>query len=246
MIPWISAGDPFPPVESASKHRNGLLAASEVLDVEQLVRAYAQGIFPWYSDGEPVLWWSPDPRMVLRVDDFRIGRSLAKRLRQAKRGDRVAVTLDTAFDDVMRQCAAPRNSDSGTWITGAIRSAYGELHRLGLAHSVETWFEGRLVGGLYFVSLGSMIFGESMFTRMPDASKIALSALVNVLRAEGAPMIDCQQDTRHLASLGARTISRHEFVGHVERATRQPPIPWARYARQPLRSLLDLPSSRSA
>ena len=242
MIPWIHPGHPFPPVASALKHPNGLLAASEHLDDDQLVAAYSSGIFPWYSDGEPVLWWSPDPRMVLHVDDFRVSRSFAKTLRRAGRDERIVVRLDTAFGEVVSACAGPRRNETGTWITDAVRSAYGKLHRRGLAHSVETWIGGRLAGGLYFVSLGKMAFGESMFTRSPDASKIALAALVKVLRREGVPMIDCQQDTKHLASLGARTISRLEFVEHVEWASRQPPVPWSRVARQPLSLLDDVPS----
>jgi leucyl/phenylalanyl-tRNA--protein transferase len=227
MIPWLRAGQPFPEVSSALRAPNGLLAASPDLAVERLLTAYSHGIFPWYSEGEPVLWWSPDPRMVLFCAEFRASRSLRKILRRSI-GDRtVEVWVDRSFGQVMRACAAPRSDDVGTWITHDVMLAYGELHARGLAHSVETWVDGELVGGLYGVSLGRMFYGESMFARRADASKIALAALVQILLREGVPMIDCQQNTRHLASLGGREISRHEFTAHVRHAVRQPPIDWA-------------------
>lgn len=239
MIPWLEPGDPFPPVDAALTRPNGLLAASADLTAERLLIAYRQGIFPWYSQGEPVLWWSPDPRMVLFTGEFRIARSLRKRLRAAARGALGELRVDGAFEAVMRACAAPRPGQDGTWITEPMVRAYAELHRRGLAHSVELWRDGRLEGGLYGVSIGRMFYGESMFTRSPDASKIALAALVRILLWERVAMIDCQQNTKHLASLGAREIARADFVAHVQRATRQPPPDWSRYARGTVNGLLD-------
>lgn len=215
MIPWLSAGQPFPGVATALRAPNGLLAASSELTVEQLVAAYRQGIFPWYAEGEPVLWWSPDPRMVLYCDEFRVSRSLGKALRRAATGTDIEVTVDRDFDGVMQACAAPRSAEVGTWITQQVKDTYGALHLRGLAHSVETRVDGRLVGGLYGVSIGRMFFGESMFSRASDASKIALAALVAFCRAHGIALIDCQQNTRHLASLGAREIARADFERHL-------------------------------
>jgi len=229
MIPWLAAGQSFPNVDSALRAPNGLLAASAGITVEQLIDAYSQGIFPWYSEGEPVLWWCPDPRMVLICSELRVSRSMQRTLRQSASDPGVEVCIDRSFDEVMAACSEPRSGEAGTWITPEILRAYGELHRRGLAHSVETWIDGRLVGGLYGVGLGRMFFGESMFARATDASKIALAALVRVLLREGVPMIDCQQNTRPLASLGGREIARHEFTAHVRRAVRQPPIHWAGY-----------------
>ncbi|HQR22200.1 MAG TPA: leucyl/phenylalanyl-tRNA--protein transferase [Burkholderiaceae bacterium] len=231
MIPWLAAGQPFPDVERALRAPNGLLAASTELTVERLIEAYKRGIFPWYSEGEPVLWWSPDPRMVLRCAEFRVSRSLQKVLRRSAADPDIEVCVDRAFGEVMRACAAPRSDDVGTWITPEVLDAYGKLHARGLAHSVETWIDGELAGGLYGVSLGRMFYGESMFARAPNASKIALAALVQLLHREGVAMIDCQQNTRHLASLGGREIARHEFLVHVRHAVGQPPIPWNDYRR---------------
>jgi leucyl/phenylalanyl-tRNA---protein transferase len=208
MIPWLRSSDPFPPVERALEEPNGLLAAGADLSVARLITAYERGIFPWYSDGQPVLWWSPDPRMVLFPDKLRIPRSLRKRL--ARRD--YEVTADTAFEEVIRGCAAPRRDHDGTWITDGMLAAYVRLHRTGYAHSVETWIGGRLAGGLYGVALGRMYYGESMFTRVPDASKIALVHLVRQLERLGFGMIDCQMATAHLARFGAREIPRAVFV----------------------------------
>jgi leucyl/phenylalanyl-tRNA---protein transferase len=208
MIPWLRSADPFPPVERALEEPNGLLAAGADLSVERLIRAYERGIFPWYSDGQPILWWSPDPRMVLFPDQLKIPRSLKKRL--ARRD--YEVTADTAFEEVIRGCAAPRRDHDGTWITADMLAAYVRLHRAGYAHSVETWIGGRLAGGLYGVALGRMYYGESMFTRVPDASKIALVHLVRQLERLGFGMIDCQMATAHLARFGAREIPRAGFV----------------------------------
>jgi leucyl/phenylalanyl-tRNA--protein transferase len=208
MIPWLRPGDPFPPVERALEEPNGLLAAGGDLSMPRLLEAYEKGIFPWYNDGQPVLWWSPDPRMVLIPGELRIPRSLKKRI--ARRD--YEVTADTAFEEVMRGCAGPRPGQDGTWITGEMIDAYTRLHRAGHAHSVETWIGGRLAGGLYGVALGRMFYGESMFTRSPDASKIALAHLVRQLGRWGCGMIDCQMATTHLARFGAREIPRTAFM----------------------------------
>jgi len=238
MIPWLRPGAPFPPVATALRSPNGLLCATAEVTQQRLVDAYRLGIFPWYSAGEPVLWWSPDPRMVLRPEEFHVSRSLRKALRKAAGGQRVALRIDTAFERVMRECAAARPGQEGTWITEAIVEAYCALHRRALAHSFEVWDGAELVGGLYGVSLGRMFFGESMFARATDASKIALAALVGVLRAEAVPLIDCQQSSPHLASLGAREIPRSEFVMHVAQAAQAPAIDWKHYSGEPLHRIL--------
>ncbi|MFF7396456.1 leucyl/phenylalanyl-tRNA--protein transferase [Achromobacter sp. NPDC008082] len=232
-LPWLAVDTPFPPAEFALTEPDGLLAAGADLSPERLIQAYSNGIFPWYSEGEPVLWWSPDPRMVLAIDDFSPSHSLRKLLRQIASQEymaspRVQVRVDTVFPQVMAQCAAPRDGQPGTWITSAMQQAYADWHRAGYVHSIETWIDGELAGGLYGISLGRMFFGESMFTRVPNASKIALAYLVRYLATQGVERIDCQQQTRHLASLGARPISRSRFLQHVRHATSQPPIPWAR------------------
>jgi leucyl/phenylalanyl-tRNA--protein transferase len=207
MIQWLEEDDDFPPPEQALTEPNGLLAASAGLTVTRLLDAYRRGIFPWYSSGQPVLWWSPDPRMVLFPAEFRMPRSLAKRLRRRD----YEIRVDTAFETVMRGCAAPRGDAAGTWITEEMIGAYCALHRLGHAHSVETWIGGRLAGGLYGVAIGRMFYGESMFTREADASKIALVHLVRRLTRHGFGMIDCQMNTAHLARFGAREIPRTDF-----------------------------------
>ncbi|MGB2818602.1 MAG: leucyl/phenylalanyl-tRNA--protein transferase [Burkholderiaceae bacterium] len=238
MIPWLAAGQPFPPVRAALAHPNGLLAASRSLSVDRLLDAYKHGIFPWYSAGEPVLWWSPDPRMVLFTDEFRVSRSFGKTLRRVARGGTVELRANSAFEAVMRACAAPRGAEAGTWITAEMIAAYTELHRLGVAVSIETWSNGELVGGLYGLSLGRMFYGESMFARSTDASKIALAALVRLLLGEKVRVIDCQQNTRHLASLGAREIGRADFLAHVKTAVECAPIDWQAYMHRPLNALL--------
>jgi len=208
MIPWLQAGDPFPAVARALEEPNGLLAAGADLSVPRLVQAYENGIFPWYSEGQPVLWWSPDPRMVLFPPELKIPRSLRKRLAR----DDYEVRADTAFDEVIRACAAPRPGQDGTWITEEVAAAYARLHRAGHAHSVETWIDGELAGGLYGVALGRMYYGESMFALRPDASKIALVHLVRQLERWDCGMIDCQMKTAHLARFGAREIPRTAFM----------------------------------
>jgi leucyl/phenylalanyl-tRNA--protein transferase len=238
MIPWLEATDPLPPVESALKVPNGLLAASEHLDVERLIAAYRRGIFPWYGATDPVLWWAPDPRMVLMTDAFKVARSLRKKLRRAARDSTIAIRVDGAFERVMRACAEPRPGQESTWIGRHMIAAYVELHRRGFAHSVEIWREHRLVGGLYGVSLGHFFFGESMFSREADASKIALAALVQLLREQQVRVIDCQQNTRHLASLGAHEISRAEFCSMLHREIAEAALPWKRYSEAARNDLL--------
>jgi leucyl/phenylalanyl-tRNA--protein transferase len=219
VIPLLGPRTPFPPIEAALEEPNGLLAASRDLVPARLVDAYRHGIFPWYSEGEPVLWWSPDPRNVLFVDEARISRSLKRTVRQA----RFEIRVDSAFREVMTSCARiVRRGQRGTWITRAMIAAYGALHDRGLAHSVESWRDGRLVGGLYGVALGRMFFGESMFAEETDASKVALVALVALLRARGFPLVDCQQETRHLASFGARPIPRREFAERLAALVNSP------------------------
>ena len=228
MIHWLTAGGHFPPTSDAwgpDSDAPGLLAAGGTLEPEQLAQAYRRGIFPWYSEGQPPLWWSPDPRMVLHPAEFRLSRSLRKTLQQGLRSGRLSMRVDTAFDRVIAACAqAPREGQQGTWILPEMQSAYRRWHRAGQVHSFETWIDGALVGGLYGVGLGRMFFGESMFATRTDASKIALAALVAFCRAHGIAMIDCQQNTRHLASMGAREISRAAFEDHVVRAAAAAPI----------------------
>ncbi len=223
MIPWLHSGV-FPPVDTALDDPNGLLAAGGDLSPERLLCAYRQGIFPWYSSGQPILWWSPDPRMVLFVAEFSAPRSLRKLVAQR----RFDIRVDSAFRDVIEACAEPRTDDGGTWITPAMVDAYSELHRLGHAHSVEAWQEGVLVGGLYGVSIGHMFYGESMFTRQANASKAALVHLIELLGRRAMPMIDCQQETAHLARFGARPIPRREFADRVARLVNsaQPAESW--------------------
>jgi leucyl/phenylalanyl-tRNA--protein transferase len=225
VLRFLSPEEPFPPVERALKHPNGLLCAGADLSIERLLAAYRRGIFPWYSDDEPILWWSPDPRMVLFTDELKVSRSLAKSIRNKG----YEVRVDTAFDEVIEGCAAPRRGASGTWLGPEMRRAYRRLHRAGHAHSFETWRDGRLVGGLYGVAIGRMFYGESMFTRAPDASKVALVALARTLRARGFPMIDCQQRTPLLAALGAREIPRAEFLRRLAALVNypEPPGKWS-------------------
>jgi leucyl/phenylalanyl-tRNA---protein transferase len=208
MIGWLNPGDPFPPAETALEDPNGLLCAGLELTPQLVLAAYERGIFPWYSEGQPVLWWSPNPRMVLRPQDFRLHRSLRKTLRHA----RYEIRVDTNFEAVMRACAEPRPEQGGTWISRAIISTYSALHEAGYAHSVETWMDGELAGGLYGIALGRVFFGESMFLRRTDASKIAFAHLILQLRRWGFDLVDCQQETEHLASLGAAPVSRRVFL----------------------------------
>ncbi len=218
-VPWLAAGEAFPPVGSAWTHQDpapGLLAAGATLDVPTLIQAYSLGIFPWFSLGQPVLWWSPDPRMVLHTQNFRLHRSLRKSLNHFQAAPDCEIRFDSAFEHVINACSCkPRVGQAGTWIVPDMVQAYSALHRAGHAHSVETWVGGELVGGLYCVNLGRMVFGESMFAHQTDASKIALAALVAFCRARHIAMIDCQQNTQHLSSLGAAEIKRTDFVNHL-------------------------------
>jgi leucyl/phenylalanyl-tRNA---protein transferase len=215
VVPWLEDDHRLPPTHLAlgpGSEAPGLLAASQHLSVARLEEAYGQGVFPWYSPGQPVLWWAPDPRMVLPVAEFRLSHSLRKALRRFLRTPGCELRFDSAFEAVISACAGtPREGQDGTWITAELAAAYVHWHRLGRVHSIETWMEGRLVGALYCVNLGRMVFGESMFSHRSDASKFALAGLVAFCRAHGLPLIDCQQNTRHLASLGAREISRPAF-----------------------------------
>jgi len=224
LIPWLEAADPFPPVTDALKRPNGLLAAGGDLGLERLLDAYRHGIFPWYAEGEPILWWSPDPRMVLVPAELKVSRSLDKTLRNRD----FEVRFDSAFRAVMQACAEPREGQAGTWITAEMIEAYCRLHEAGWAHSVETWIDGTLAGGLYGVAIGRMFYGESMFTRVRDGSKVALVHLVQQLHRTQYRLIDCQMATSHLASLGAREIPRREFVRRVTELVHYdvPPGPW--------------------
>jgi len=216
-LPWLHPEGPpdaFPSPETALDDPPGLLAAGGDLSPARLEAAYRRGIFPWFSDGDPILWWSPDPREVLFPEEFRRTRSLAKR----ERNGGFEVRYDTAFVEVIDACAGPRDGENGTWITPEMREAYLELHRRGIAHSIETWREGRLVGGFYGLWLGDVFFGESMFSREPDASKVALSALVHRSTELGLQLIDCQMPSRHLSTLGSRPIPRAEFLRLIDSA----------------------------
>ena len=224
VIPFLSSDDPFPPVESALRAPNGLLAAGGDLSPERLLAAYREGVFPWFGEEDPILWWSPDPRMVLYAREVHVSRSLNKVLK----ANRFRVTLDTAFPAVVRACAEERRDHEGTWITPAMEDAYVHLAELGHAHSVEAWQDDALVGGLYGVAVGKMFFGESMFTRARDASKVALVSLARQLERWEMPLIDCQMSTSHLASLGARDIPRADFVDEVRYLVQQTAVavPW--------------------
>ncbi|MCK9507154.1 MAG: leucyl/phenylalanyl-tRNA--protein transferase [Pigmentiphaga sp.] len=223
---WLMPGEPFPPLDQAMTEPDGLLAISLDLSTARLEAAYRQGVFPWYSEGQPVLWWSPDPRMVLFPDAFRISTSLAKTLRKVARDPAFVLRMDTAFARVMRDCSAPRPTQAGTWITPTMQGVYGAWHEEGRAHSVELWHHEQLVAGLYGVSLGAVFFGESMFTRIRDGSKIVLAYLVAFLKRHGVKLIDCQQQTPHLASLGAAAISRQRFEAHLLEWQQDPAPPW--------------------
>ena len=230
-LAWLEPGDPFPPVSmawDASSPAPGLLAAGAQIDGVQLEQAYRRGIFPWYSPGQPVLWWSPDPRMVLQPRAFRFHRSIRQSLRHWLARPGVALVFDRDFAQVMARCASqPRTGQNGSWIVPDIVAAYTELHRRGLAHSAELWQDGELLAGLYFVALGRAVFGESMFTSVRDGSKMALCLLVSVARHHGIGMIDCQQNTRHLASLGAAEMPRAQFIAHLQQAQDLPAVDWA-------------------
>ena len=228
MLAWIDDDTPLPATRAAmgaDDDAPGLLAAGGRVTVARLEEAYRKGVFPWFGAGQPVLWWSPDPRMVLPVAEFRLSRTMRKTLRRFARTPECVIQVDSAFADVISACAhQPRPGQDGTWILPNIAQAYLEWHRQGRVHSVETWVDGALVGGLYGVAIGRMFFGESMFSRQPDASKIALAALVALCRRHGITLIDCQQNTGHLASMGAREITRAAFELHLARVLQAPDI----------------------
>jgi leucyl/phenylalanyl-tRNA---protein transferase len=230
-LPWLQPGQAFPSVEQAWRERDpvaGLLAGGADLSVATLRSAYSQGIFPWFSAGQPILWWSPNPRMVLQVADFRLHRSLRKTLASFLSSAGGEIRVDHDFAAVIHACAnAPREGQSGTWILPDMQAAYIALHQAGLAHSIETWADGQLVGGLYCTAIGHAVFGESMFARQTNASKIALAALVALCRSQDVSLIDCQQNTPHLASLGAREMPRVAFCAQVAQAANKPPLHWS-------------------
>lgn len=243
MIPWLpddSDSAPFPSTRLAlgpDSEAPGLLCAGGQLSVARLRMAYRLGIFPWYSQGQPVLWWSTDPRMVLQVAQFKLHRSLKKTLRRFLATPGNEVRIDSAFADVIDHCShVPREGQDGTWIVPEVKAAYVALHHAGSAHSFEAWVDGELVGGLYGVCVGRMFYGESMFARRTDASKIALAALVAFCLAHGISWIDCQMETAHLASLGAQPVPRAQFEAHLSRVVDLPapkdwfydPSSWAR------------------
>ena len=230
-ITWIDEGDPLPPAHSAcldeASGLKGLVAAGGGLSVQRLVEAYSQGMFPWFSEGQPILWWSPSPRMMLEVENFKMHRSLRKTLQKFVHTPTASITFDTAFDRVILHCSEfKRQGQKGTWIVQDMVLAYQALHRAGFAHSVETWMDGELVGGLYCVSIGKAVFGESMFALQTDASKIALSALVAFAKQHHIRWIDCQQNTKHLASLGAQEIPQADFLQAVSTAVTQTAPAW--------------------
>ncbi len=229
MVPWLRhAADPLPDTRHAlpaGSDAPGLLAAGGELTPQRLAEAYSKGVFPWYSGDQPVLWWSPDPRMVLIVGEFKLSRSLRKTVRRFVNTSGCEVRIDSAFERVIGACATtPRDGQDGTWIVPEMVDAYTAWHALGKVHSVETWIDGELAGGLYGVNLGTMFYGESMFSHRTDASKIALAALVCFCREHGVAMIDCQQRTGHLASLGGRELPRSEFERRFAPGVKEPPI----------------------
>jgi leucyl/phenylalanyl-tRNA--protein transferase len=231
MIDWIHGDSPFPDTSRAlgpDTDAPGLLAAGGELTVERLRMAYRHGIFPWFGVGQPVMWWSTSPRMVLPVAEFKLSRSLRKTIGKFRRTLDTEIAIDRSFDRVIQACATtPRDGQDGTWIVQPMQDAYKHWHAQGQVHSFETWMDGELVGGLYGVNLGRMFFGESMFAHRTDASKIALAALVSFCRANGIDVIDCQQQTGHLASVGARPWSRTEFEHHLARVVDAPaPEEW--------------------
>ena len=229
-LPWLASDTPFPPVDQAwgsNSDAPGLLAMGADLEPTTLRRAYSNGIFPWFSEGQPILWWSPNPRMVLRVAQFRLHRSLRKTLIRFISDSRCEIRIDSAFAQVIESCAStPRKAVNGTWIVPTMVRAYNRLHIEGSAHSVETWVNDELVGGLYCINLGKAVFGESMFSYTTDASKIALAALIAWCHANAIDMIDCQQNTSHLASLGAAEMPREVFITQIQAAQAMPCAIW--------------------
>ena len=234
QLPWLEPHAPFPAPTLAWGEGDpapGLLAAGGALDVASLCAAYAQGTFPWYGPGQPILWWAPDPRMVLPVAEFRLRRSLRKKLQAFRRqAAHCEIRIDSHFGPVINACAnSPRAGQAGTWILPTMVQAYCELHAAGYAHSVETWIDGELAGGLYGVNVGRMFFGESMFSTQTDASKMAFYALMLLGRENRLPWVDCQLVNDHLLSLGACTLSRHAYLNSLQDVIKHPPIDWKKY-----------------
>lgn len=229
-IPYIETNQAFPLVShawGANSPAPGLLCVGSALSADMLSQAYQQGIFPWFSEGQPVLWWSPDPRMVLEVNKFTLKASLRKVLKRFAKDSRCEIRIDSAFEQVITACASQsRAGQSGTWILPSMVQAYCELHASGQAHSVETWVDGELAGGLYCVAIGKAVFGESMFYWRSNASKIALSALVAMGRSQGLVQIDCQQNTAHLASMGAHNVPRDQFLQVMKTQLKEPALNW--------------------
>jgi len=231
-IPWLKPGASFPPSSQALENPPGLLAAGGDLSIATLRKAYQQGIFPWFNASDPILWWSPAPRMILKPADFHISHSLKKRLKQiathqARGNFDTVIKVDTAFAQVLQACAStPRDGQSGTWINAAMQQAYQAWHACAEVHSIETWQQGELTGGLYGVSLGCMFFGESMFSHRTDASKLALAHLIYFLNRQGVTMIDCQMHTEHLQSLGAHLVPRKQFLLQLEQAVALDNLGW--------------------
>lgn len=231
-VMWLSPDDPpdrFPPISAALHEPDGLLAAGGDLSTERLLFAYRSGIFPWYDEGQPLLWWSPDPRCVFMPGDFHISRRLQRELRRST----AEIRFNTAFSDVIRACAEPRRSEQGTWITPDMVKAYEGLHKGGWAHSIEVWQSGELKGGLYGIAIGKAFFGESMFSLMPNASKLALLYLAAQLDAGNLELLDCQVVSSHLLSLGARIVPRSEFLHSLKNAC-NPVVPFAHNPEAPI------------
>ncbi len=230
-LTWVDSQSPLPSVNAAwgqDSDAPGLLAAGADLGVERLLEAYSNGIFPWFNPDQPVLWWSPDPRMVLQTAQFKLHRSLRKTLSRYAAHPQFELCFDKAFDQVIEACAqSPREGQNGTWIVPQMVDAYKELHQAGYAHSAETWLDGQLVGGLYFVCIGQAVFGESMFSTINDGSKMALAALVNVCQQQGIVAIDCQQKTSHLALMGAKEMAREDFLNLIRPALDLKGLDWS-------------------
>lgn len=242
---WINPGDPLPDTSLAltpEDGANGLLAAGADLSPQRLIEAYSKGVFPWFSKGEPVLWWTPAPRMVLMVGEFKVSKSFRKEIRKALESPTLEITRDLDFRETMQSCAKPRASGNGTWISEPMITAYHGLHKTGHAHSVQVTHDGQCIGGLYCVSIGKMVFGESMFSRSPGASKLALACLVGWLLRQGGVVIDCQQRTDHLASLGGKEIERPVFEDYVKTLGTLEGLPWGQDppSKQDLNILLRL------
>lgn len=220
LLDATDPADPFPDPADAERDPDGLLAVGGDLSPERLLNAYRRGIFPWFGEQDPILWWSPDPRMVMFPDKLKISRSLGKTMRK----DKLKISFDQAFSRVIRACAEPRKDEPGTWISGEMIQAYEQLHERGIAHSAETWHGDELVGGLYGIALGRVFFGESMFSRVSDASKVAFVSLVKRLQRAGYELIDCQVYTQHLESLGAELIPRSAFQELVDAGVKRLPL----------------------